>query len=232
MPFRFAAKYGLLTYAQCGDLDPWKVSNHLSGLGAECIVGRESHADGGIHLHVFFMFNKIFQSRNERIFDVDGRHPNIEKGRGTPEIGWDYATKDGDICAGGLERPPDSPASKKEQELADVAALHDCQTKDEFYEAARQVYGRRFFTSFTSLRTYADWKFRPVKEEYVHPPDITFDVDDIVGTNTDAFLADWWETNVRNFNGSGWLSFSFCCSTASGLTDFTLTLTAKSPGPG
>lgn len=47
MPFRFAARFALLTYAQCGDLDPFAVNDHLGSLGAECIVGRENHGDGG-----------------------------------------------------------------------------------------------------------------------------------------------------------------------------------------
>lgn len=105
MPFRFAAKYGLLTYSQCGDLDGFAVSDRLSELGAECIVAEEDHQDGGRHIHVFFMFESEFRTKNERVFDVDGYHPNIVRGRRTPEKGWDYATKDGDIIAGGLARP-------------------------------------------------------------------------------------------------------------------------------
>ena len=102
MTFRFAARYGLLTYAQSGELDPFRVVNHLADLGAECIIGREDHADGGVHLHAFFMFERKFESRNVRVFDVDGCHPNIVRGYGTPEKGWDYATKDGDVVGGGL----------------------------------------------------------------------------------------------------------------------------------
>ena len=105
MPFRFQAKYGLLTYAQCGDLDPFAVVTRLSELGAECIVGREIHEDGGIHLHAFFSFEKKRNLKNERIFDVEGVHPNIQASYGTPEKGYDYAIKDGDVVGGGLERP-------------------------------------------------------------------------------------------------------------------------------
>ena len=55
MTFRFAAKYGLLTYAQSDGLDPFAIVNHLGDLGLECIVGRELHDDGGTHYHAFFM---------------------------------------------------------------------------------------------------------------------------------------------------------------------------------
>jgi len=37
--FSFNARYVLLTYAQCGDLDAWAVNDPLAFLGAECIIG-------------------------------------------------------------------------------------------------------------------------------------------------------------------------------------------------
>nr|QWY79444.1 MAG: replication-associated protein [Cressdnaviricota sp.] len=99
------SRYLLLTYAQSNGLDEWDVSNHLSTLGAECIIAREDHADGGTHLHCFVDFNRKFRSRNIRIFDVGGFHPNVSPSRGTPEKGYDYAIKDGEVVAGGLARP-------------------------------------------------------------------------------------------------------------------------------
>ena len=62
MPFNFNARYALLTYSQCGDLDGWEVSNHFTKLRAECIVAREAHADGGIHLHAFVDFDPAVNS--------------------------------------------------------------------------------------------------------------------------------------------------------------------------
>lgn len=58
MSFYFNAKYGLFTYAQCGDLDPFDVVCLFSELGAECIIGREEHQDGGTHLHAFAAWEK------------------------------------------------------------------------------------------------------------------------------------------------------------------------------
>ena len=103
--FSFNARYVLLTYAQCSDLDAWAVNDHLAFLGGECIIGRELHADGGTHLHAFCDFGKKFRSRRGDIFDVDGHHPNVVPSRGNPERGYDYAIKDGNIVAGGLARP-------------------------------------------------------------------------------------------------------------------------------
>lgn len=203
MPFRFKAKYGLLTYAQCGDLSAEAVGLYLSTLGAECIIGREDHADGGIHLHVFFMFEEPFQSRNERIFDVDGRHPNIVKGYGTPWGGFDYAIKEGDVVWGGLGRPAEPGQSKEEKEAAKVEKLRCAQSKEEFFEICWEVYGSGFLKIFNGLRAYAEWHFRPTLEPYQHPSGIRFNVEGIVDVNHGATLESWYDVNVRNFTGSG-----------------------------
>lgn len=169
--YTFNAKYGLLTYAQCGSLDPFAVVNHLSGLGAECIVGRESHADGGIHLHAFFMFERQRNFRRTDVFDVDGRHPNILRGRQSPEKMWDYATKDGDIVGGGLGRPC-------RKELPTASSVWDtiilCDTREEFFETCAELAPRALLTSFTSLRAYAEWRYRVEPTPYEHPKEAIF----------------------------------------------------------
>jgi hypothetical protein len=166
MPFLFEAKYGLLTYAQCGALDPWAVNDHLGQLGAECIVGRESHTDGGVHLHAFFMFGRKFRTRNERLFDVGGCHPNIVRGYGTPEKGFDYATKDGDVVAGGLGRPGGEGVSETGNVWSQLILAGD---REEFFELCAKLAPRALLCSFTSLRCYADWKYRADPEPYEHP---------------------------------------------------------------
>lgn len=168
MPFNFHAKYGLLTYAQCGHLDPWAVNDHLGKLGAECIVGRETHADGGIHLHCFFMFEKKFRTRDERRFDVHGCHPNVVAGYGTPEKGYDYATKDGEIVAGGLARPSgsDSGVPRSADKWRTICMA---ESREEFFELVQDLDPRALCVNFSSLKAFADWRYRPVRDEYTHP---------------------------------------------------------------
>ena len=113
MTFHCNARYFLLTYSQCGELDPWKVSDHLGELRGECIVAREAHADGGTHLHAFVDFGRKFRSRRTSIFDVDNHHPNVSATHSTPREGFDYACKDGDIVAGGLGRPEPRNTAKR-----------------------------------------------------------------------------------------------------------------------
>jgi len=163
------SKYVLLTYAQCGDLDEWNVSNHLSSLGAECIVAREVHPQtGGVHLHVFVDFGRKFRSRDVRIFDVDGRHPNVVPSRGTPEKGYDYAIKDGEVIAGGLERPqPRGGMHDGAHRLVNIS--HLCESPEEFLELHDEMDRGALMQTFTSRRAYAEWRFAVKPEPYREP---------------------------------------------------------------
>lgn len=174
--FQFQRRYGLFTYAQCGDLDPHAVVCLFSGLDAECIIGRENHADGGIHLHAFVDFGRKFRTRNTRQFDVDGHHPNVLPCKKTPEKMWDYATKDGDIVAGGLERPDGSGVPDARDPWHEIIMA---ESRDEFFELCAQLAPRSLACSFTSLRAYADWKYRPARTPYVNPPEWRFDTEDV-----------------------------------------------------
>lgn len=201
MTFRFSARYGLLTYAQCGDLDGNDVMEHLGTLGAECIIGREQHATGGYHLHAFFMFERKFSSRNVRVFDVDGYHPNVVAGYGTPEAGYAYAIKDGDVVAGGLGRD-DLP---KEQgkggvvtsvQYANWSHIVARETKEEFWASVRELDPRALCTQFTSLRTYAEWRYRPEPSVYKHPSNVEFDLSDV------DQLSMWVQDSLRTNEGT------------------------------
>lgn len=181
------AKYVLLTYAQCGDLDPFAIVNHLATLQAECIVGREQHLAGGHHLHAFVSFGRKFRSRVAGVFDVDGFHPNIVTSRGTPEKGWDYATKDGDVVAGALERP--NPDGDRDAESR-WRQLGDAETEDEFWELAKQLAPRELITAHTQFRAYARHKFRAQPEAYSGPREIS------INTQTLPELDQWATSNM------------------------------------
>lgn len=171
--FQVNARYVLLTYAQCGDLDPHAIVNHLATLGCECIIGRENHADGGIHLHVFCDFGRKFRSRRTDVFDVGGRHPNIEASRGHPERGYDYAIKDGDVVAGGLERPSERGATGADDKWGTIVRA---QSEQEFWDLLERLDPKALATNFGNLRKFADWKFRPQPVIYEHPDGINFDL--------------------------------------------------------
>jgi hypothetical protein len=194
MPFLFEAKYGLLTYAQSDGLDPHDIVCHLGDLGAECIVGREDHSDGGIHFHAFFMFDRKYRTRDERKFDVGGRHPNIVRGYRTPEKGWDYATKDGDIVGGGLERPGGDGVSSSSSVWSQLVLARD---RDQFFEMCADLAPRALLCNFTSLRCYADWRFRADPAPYEHPVGV------LLSTERYPQLDTWVQQNLGGPTHSG-----------------------------
>lgn len=170
--FRFSAKYGLFTYAQCGTLDPLAVVNHFASLRSECIIGREAHADGGIHLHAFAMWESTFQTRDARKFDVLGCHPNVVRGHGTPEKGYDYAIKDGDVVGGGLERPSGDGVDKAGSKWTEIISA---ETAEQFWDNVSRLDPRALCCSFVSLEKFVAWKYRPLPTQYATPAGITFE---------------------------------------------------------
>lgn len=186
---RLQVKHVLLTYAQCGELDPFKIVDHLGDLGAECIVGRENHADGGVHLHCFATFEEKFRTSNDRWADVDGCHPNAQPCKTTPEKMYDYAIKDGDVVAGGLERPSGvrdgEPASK-------WGLILNASTRDEFFALVKELDPRSLGYAHGSVMRCADWLFPTVREPYITPANISFDTSDF------PELDDWVRTHLRS----------------------------------
>lgn len=166
-------RYALVTYSQCGDLDPWRVMERFSSLGAECIIAREHHEDGGLHLHVFADFGRKFRSRRTDILDVDGRHANIEPSKGTPEKGYDYAIKDGDVVCGGLARPEPS-AVGDGPTAAKWARITGAETRSEFWELCHELDPKAAACNFSALSKYCDWRFAEDPPEYEHDGRIKF----------------------------------------------------------
>lgn len=170
--YRLNCRYVLLTYPQCQTLDEWAVNDHLSSLGAECIIGREDHADGGTHLHAFCDFNRKFRSRRVDIFDVNGFHPNIVPSRGSPERGYDYAIKDGNVVAGGLARPSVNGANASGDKWSEIIRA---ESEREFWENVERLDPKALCTNFGNLRKFADWRYKAEPEIYEHPEGISFE---------------------------------------------------------
>lgn len=173
-------RYVLVTYPQCGDLDPWRVMERFSSLGAECIVGREHHEDGGLHLHVFADFGRKFRSRKADLLNVDGRRANVVPSKGTPEKGYDYAIKDGDVVCGGLGRPESSSVGTgaSSDKWSRITQASD---RDEFWTLVHELDPKAAACSFNALSKYCDWRFAEVPTEYEHDGRIEFVPGDVDG---------------------------------------------------
>lgn len=170
MPFVCNARYFLVTYPHVDGLDPFTVVEFFGRIGAEIIVGLEEyHATLGNHYHVFADFGRKFRSRRTDIFDVDGYHPNISPSRGTPDAGFDYAVKDGNVVAGGLARPS---GVGNPTRAAKWHTIVDAETRDEFYALCEELDPERLVCSFGQIQKFADWRYRVEPEPYTTPDGI------------------------------------------------------------
>lgn len=96
MPFKFDSRHFFLTYPQ-SDIENQELINALQLISQLewARVCRERHEDGQLHSHAVGCFKRRFQTRNERAFDVAGRHPNIQSVRSVARA-LEYVTKDGE----------------------------------------------------------------------------------------------------------------------------------------
>lgn len=80
-PFRLNNQRLMLTYARTDVEDKDTMIEFIRRQTkrdkATVFVARESHKDGSKHLHVAIDLGKPWQSRNVKVFDFKGRHPNI-----------------------------------------------------------------------------------------------------------------------------------------------------------
>lgn len=193
--FRFFGEHVLLTYAQSEGLDPLEIVTAVERTGGECIIGKENHANGGIHFHCFVQWKREFITTNKREFDVGGFHPNFRKMYRTPEKGYDYAIKDRDVVGGTLDRPVPSGVTRREASSVWPAIIM-AETRKEFFKLCAELDPRSLCTSFMGLSKYADWKYRESREPYSTPGGVSIEADTVPA------LCDWVRENLgRNPGG-------------------------------
>ncbi|AJC52529.1 replication-associated protein [bromus associated gemycircularvirus 1] len=176
--FDLHCRYALLTYAQCGELSADAVGEFLQGMGFSCVVGREDHQDGGVHLHCFVDFGRKRRFRRVDVFDVEGRHPNISPSKGTPAKGYDYAIKDGRIEYCSLDRPGPAEKSGTIEKWSRITSASD---RESFWDLVHELDPKSAACCHTQLQKYCDWKFAVIPAKYEHPPGITFFGGDLDG---------------------------------------------------
>lgn len=116
--FRFQGVNVFLTYAQAERIetkeslrDALRAKNPTPTAWA---IGREQHADGGIHYHVLLRYGGRINIRDQRHWDVEGHHPNIQAARSRKRV-LEYVTKEGDTLIYGFDG-----AFAREEDIFDV----------------------------------------------------------------------------------------------------------------
>lgn len=113
MSFQINGRKFLLTYAQC-PLTKEEILEALRLLSEvdSYAIGRELHIDQRPHSHAAVQFSKAIRTRDSRLFDIKGYHPNIKTLRTKADLerAQVYATKDGDF----IRSDPETKSTKRQ----------------------------------------------------------------------------------------------------------------------
>lgn len=116
--FRFQGTYVFLTYAQAAGIatkeDLLQALREKNPTPTAWAIGREQHADGGIHYHALLRYGGRVNIRDQRFWDINGHHPNIQAARSRKRV-LEYVTKDGDTLINGFDG-----VFGKEEDIFDV----------------------------------------------------------------------------------------------------------------
>lgn len=167
---RWASRFMLLTYPQCGYAWPYDEVVKLSEtLDFQYHICREQHEDGGYHFHALLDFRRKFETENVHRFCVGTRrtgsdracpgqaHCNILPVVRTPFNAWDYVGKYGDIVASNLDRPPArGPNTTRDDLWTGSMALS---TKDAFLADVKKHSPRDYCLYPSSIKSSADSLF-------------------------------------------------------------------------
>lgn len=144
MSFKFDSCYVFLTYPH-SEFEHSAFHGFLNTVCSTewCRVSTEKHADGDPHVHVIAKFVRRFQSRNQRVFDYEGRHPNIQQVRSLQKA-ISYVAKDGEFSDFGPV-----PSGSAKRSASEALALAGQADEGEYLRACLEAkvpfqYAKRF----------------------------------------------------------------------------------------
>lgn len=159
MPFRFNAKKLFATYPQAENLTHERVQRFYQELGCSFYtIGQETHADGGKHFHCFIEWTNVFDTRDERKFDIDGQHPNVQTARNASHV-YNYCIKDGNFISNRQCAPSETKCRK-------FSELVDAENSDTFWELLKRDHPRDYIINHERLEYYANKRYQIEKPIY------------------------------------------------------------------
>lgn len=184
-PLNFHAKRIFLTYAQSGTTTKEELRDHLMrNCGVEWyVVGIETHADGGNHLHAYCEWTRPKRVRDCRYFDYNGCHPNIQSVRRPVEC-QQYCIKENNYIANMV-------IGVTKRTYGEI--IESSGSTEEFLVQIGESFPRDLVLNLERIEKYAKWKFGTQREEY-QSDETSFVVPDE--------LNKWYEDNVVNRGGT------------------------------
>lgn len=213
--FRLNSQQIFLTYPQAESLSKEVLQNffynfkYTSRRNVEFtverfLVAQERHEDGGMHFHAYLKLSGKPNITTNRLFDVDGHHPNIQGVRSSKNV-LHYCKKDGDYISkekrGNEWIDWEQSIKRSWGELVENAS-----TKEEFLESVKQHYPRDFCLSYDRLVSMADQNFKPIREPFIPRYDRT-------SFREPGILTDWVTENLSSDQGIDFLLSIFIAIT-------------------
>lgn len=189
--FRISNLFFFLTYSQISfeeDTDVkqryldafWKFPNL-----EQYVVGLEQHEDGGYHIHAFLKYAERVNSRDPRVFDVDGFHPKIiipTKYRNCARY-CAGLTRESRRKPGAIDYltniPADTFATNETETYASI--INGSSSKSLFLQGVQQRFPRDFVLNLKRLEYAASYlwgeergeEYTPLFTQFAEPTDLT-----------------------------------------------------------
>lgn len=182
---RYSARYLLLVYENTPPhFDPLEIRRLARLEQARCTIIREQLVDDLCNYLAFIDFaGKRFQTRNERLFDIQGYHPKWCPLSSAPATYYDQCLKRGHVVLSEAPRPRDRSAKKPVTKSADWEELTVSSNRDDFFDTCKEQAPSQLAPQLDRIRARL--------EQRAQPPvtGINSDVSRLTSSWTDGFKA-------------------------------------------
>lgn len=169
--FAFDGQHVFLTYPQSGELTRERVRDFFVEQSPLCdyVVARESHADGGYHIHAYIRWPGRIRRTGADCFDVDGRHPNVQRpGSAKRVIAYIRKSDTEPLVSEGLR-------GDAETDIGWGGLLKRAKSDVEFLRLAREFFPRDYVLNFSRLVEFARAEFGEEETTFTVPENLTFE---------------------------------------------------------
>nr|AIY33293.1 RepA [Sugarcane streak virus] len=210
-----------LTYSRC-PLEPEAIGRTIWSLIAHwtpvyILAVRETHEDGGFHVHVLAQSAKPVYTLNPGFFDIEGYHPNIQSAKSSnkvkayilknPVIQWEKGTfipRKTSFLGDSTE--PNSKKQSKDDIMRDI--IEHSTNKQEYLSMIQKALPYEWATKLQYFEYSANKLFPDIQEIYTSPfPQSTPTLHDPTAINT------WLQNNLYQVSPQAYMLANPSCLT-------------------
>jgi hypothetical protein len=158
-----SSSFAFLTYSQVNhDVDDFicELQAAFDCLGASRhLVAHELHEDGGNHYHCLVQWTSGFTSRDERVFDVGGFHPNyksVRRGADQQRVRR-YCLKDGAYYGDTFDDVDDVIVKRKRDDV--WSEIVGATSVVEFWSLVQRLAPYEYVNNYSRLASYATARY-------------------------------------------------------------------------